>query len=247
MLLSWRSRHLRVGMGPDRIILTGAPAIEVPEGDGGWQAALPALEEALAGKKGAEASVVLADAFARYVLLPWNDTLKTPEQWLALARHRFAGLHGERAAEWEVKVSETAPGGPRLACAIDRELLESLKNRFSSHGIALTSVQPFLVAAYNRIRRSVGAGSCWVVVEERGRLTLVLIQRGTWLAIRSRRCDARWRLVLPEILERESAFLGVSEPCTRVIVCAQAGFDTEMHENWRAHALSYRDLALAVD
>ena len=246
MLLSWRSRHLRVGMGPDRIILTGGPAIEVPEGDGGWQAALPALDEALAGKTGAEASVVLADAFARYVLLPWNETLKTPEQWLALARHRFAGLHGERAAEWEVKVSETAPRGPRLACAVDKELLGALKAKFSSSSIVLASVQPFLVAAYNRIHKSVGDGSCWVVVEERGRLTLVLIQRGAWLAIRSRRCDARWRLVLPEILERESAFLGVSEPCTRVIVCAQAGFDTEMHQNWRAHALSYRDLALAV-
>ena len=247
MLLSWRSRHLRVGMGPDRIILTGAPAVEVPDGDGGWHAALPALAQALEGRKSAEASVVLADAFARYVLLPWNETLKTPEQWLALARHRFSGLHGERAAEWDVKVSETAPKGPRLACAVDLELINKLKEQFLAAGILLVSVQPFLVAAYNRIHKSVGNGSCWVVVEERGRLTLVLIQRGAWLAIRSRRCDGRWRLVLPEILERESAFLGVSEPCTRVIVCAQAGFDTEMHQNWRAHALSYRDLALAVD
>ena len=79
------------------------------------------------------------------------------------------------------------------------------------------------------------------------RLTLVLIQRGAWLAIRSRRCDERWRIVLPEILERESAFLGLSEPCTRIVVCAQNGFDTQMHERWRAHALSYRDLALATD
>ena len=44
MLLLLRSRHLRVGMGPDRILLTGASAVEVPGGDGGWRAALPALE-----------------------------------------------------------------------------------------------------------------------------------------------------------------------------------------------------------
>lgn len=247
MLLSWRSKHLRIGLGPDRILVSGAKAIDVPQGDGGWRAALPALDPVLAERKGAEASVVLADAFARYVLLPWNETLKSAEQWLALARHRFAGLHGARAAEWEVKVSETAPGGARLACAIDKELLEQMKGKFSAAELRLVSVQPFLVAGYNRIRASVGGGSCWVVVEERGRLTLVLIQRGAWLAIRARRCDERWRIVLPEILERESAFLGLSEPCTRVIVCAQNGFDTKLHEHWRAHALSYRDLALSAD
>jgi hypothetical protein len=111
------------------------------------------------------------------------------------------------------------------------------------------SVQPFLVAAFNRMRsgilNQIGNSTCWLVVEEPNRLTLALIQRGAWVAIRSRRSDERWRLVLPEILEREGAFLGLDEPCTRVIVCAQGEFDPEMHDAWRAHAMSYRDLALA--
>lgn len=246
MSLLWPKKHLRIGLGPDRIMVAGAKAIEVPAADGGWESPLKILPELIRPHSG-EASIVLADQFVRYVLLPWNETLKTAEQWLALAKHRFAGLHGARAAEWEVKVSETAPAGARLACAVDRALINALQKQFLSSQIHLVSVQPFLVAAYNRIRATVGNGSCWVVVEERARLTLVLIQRGAWLAIRSRRCDERWRLALPEILEREGAFLGVSEPCTRVIVCAQNGFDTEMHDNWRAHALSYRELALAVE
>jgi hypothetical protein len=246
--LSWRRKHLRIGFGPDRIMVAGARPVELPPGDGGWEAPLEALGGVLSKWKDGEASVVLADQFVRYALLPWNETLKSTEQWLALARRRFAGLHGAaRAAEWEVKVTETAPAGPQLSCAVDRALVNGLTHKFSAQGIKLASVQPFLVAAYNRIRATVGNGSCWVVVEERGRLTLVLIQRGAWLAIRSRRCDERWRIVLPEILERESAFLGLSEPCTRVIVCAQNGFDTQMHEQWRAHALSYRELALATD
>jgi hypothetical protein len=239
---------LRIGLGPDRIMVAGAKAIDVPEADGGWESPVQALQGIVSAVKNGEVSIVLADQFVRYVLLPWNETLKTREQWQALAKHRFAGLHGAaRAAEWELEVSETAPQGPRLACAVDRALINALKKQFLSRQIQLVSVQPFLVAAYNRIRATVGNGSCWVVVEERGRLTLVLIQRGAWLAIRSRRCDERWRIVLPEILERESAFLGLSEPCTRVVVCAQNGFDTQMHERWRAHALSYRDLALATD
>ena len=247
MSLLWPKKHLRIGLGPEQIMAAGAKALEVPGGDGGWEMPLQVLAKMLPERKAAEASIVLADQFVRYVLLPWNETLKTPEQWLALARHRFAGLHGARAADWEVKVSETAPAGPRLACAVDRGLVEKLSSLFAGSQVKLVSVQPFLVAAYNRIRRTVGNGSCWVVVEERGRLTLVLIHRGAWLAIRSRRCDERWRIVLPEILSRESAFLGFSEPCTRVVVCAQSGFDTQMHDKWRADALSYRDLALATD
>ena len=247
MSLLWPKKHLRIGLGPDRVMVAGAKAIEVPEADGGWESPLKILPELIKPHSG-EASIVLADQFVRYVLLPWNETLKTHEQWQALAKHRFAGLHGAaRAAEWKVEVSETAPAGARLACAVDRSLVENLASLFTANGLKLVSVQPFLVAAYNRIRATVGNGSCWVVVEERGRLTLVLIRRGAWLAIRSRRSDERWRIVLPEILERESAFLGLSEPCTRVVVCAQNGFDTQMHERWRAHALSYRDLALATD
>ena len=130
---------------------------------------------------------------------------------------------------------------------MDRALIGELAEVFVKANLRLVSVQPFLVAAFNRIRKSVGNGSCWIVVEEPGRLTLALIQRGMWVAIRGRRADKGWRNVLPEILERESAFLGLSQPVTRVIVCAQGEFDTEMYDAWRTEALAYRDLALAAE
>jgi len=245
--LSWlRKKPLRIGLGAKRIMLSGAKALELESGDD-WRGAVAALPEMLKAHRGVEASVVLADQFARYALLPHTDAVKTPAQWLALARHRFSALHGAIAAEWEVKVTETAPLGARLACAVDRELIEQLAGVFVASSVKLVSVQPFLVAAFNRIRQTVGNGSCWIVVEEPGRLTLALLQRGAWVAIRSRRSDERWRMVLPEILERESAFLGLDQPCTRVIVCAQGEFefDSAMQETWRAQSLSYRDLALA--
>ena len=245
MSLSWlRKKPVRISLGAKRIIVSGGKTVELQSGDD-WRGALDALPEILKAHKGAEASVVLADQFARYALLPHNDAVKSADQWLALARHRFGALHGAIAAEWEVKVTQTAPLGARLACAIDRELVESLVACFVGEGVRLISVQPFLVAAFNRIRKTVGNGSCWIVVEEPGRLTLALLQRGAWVAIRSRRSDDRWRVALPEILERESAFLGLDEPCTRVVVCAQGEFDPEMHDAWRAEAVSYRELALA--
>ena len=92
--------------------------------------------------------------------------------------------------------------------------------------------------------RRIGCLSCALAL-----LTTVITgqQRGEWLAIRARRSDERWRGLLPEILERETAFLGLAQPCTRVIVCAQGTFDVELHNNWRAHAMSYRELALAAE
>jgi len=247
--LLWRKKPLRIGLGPDSIIVSGSrePVRVHGEGAGDWRSALAALPEVLKSHRNEDAAVVLADQFVRYALLPWNAALKSEAEWAALAQHRFAALHGAPAAEWQVKVTETAPHGARLACAVERELIAGLAERFVAGGVRLHSVQPFLVAAFNRIRKTVGNGSCWIVVEERGRLTLALIQRGAWLAIRARRSDERWRNLLPEILERETAFLGLAEPCTRVIVCAQGSFDVELQDNWRAHSLSYRELALATE
>lgn len=246
MSLLWRNKELRIGLSPERVFVSGARTIELPAGDGGWQAPVQALPEILKGKSGL-ASVVLADQFVRYALLAHNETLKSDDQWAALARHRFSVLHGPRAEEWEVKVAATAPCGARLACAVDRALLDGLVRAFEKSAARLAVVQPFLVAAFNRIRRRVGNGSCWIVVEETGRLTLALIQRGAWVAIRARRSDSHWRRVLGEILERESAFLGLSQPITRVIVCAQGAFDAELENDWRAEAIDYRELALSKE
>jgi hypothetical protein len=244
----WRNRELRVGLSPERIFVSGAKSVELPVGDGSWTAALEALPEVLKGRNGL-ASVVLADQFVRYALLPHNEALKSADEWSALARHRFSVLHGPRADEWDVKLAQTAPSGARLACATDRTLLEGLANVFVKSNLRLASVQPFLIAAFNRIRRRVGSGSCWIVVEEPGRLTLALFLKGVWVAIRSRRCDnggdAGWRSGLKELIERESAFLGLEESCTRVIVCAQGAFEAIEQEDFRLHALNYQELAVA--
>lgn len=249
MSLLWRSRKQRIGLCSDRLLLARNRHVAVPPSADAaeWRAAADALPAVLKDFRSCEVSLVIADQFVRYVLLPWNAALKSAEQWMALARHRLTSIHGAAAAGWEVRLSETAPAGPRLACAVDRELVEALAEKCVAAQVRLTSVQPFLVAGFNRIRAHIGNGSCWLVVEEPGRLTLAFIQRGVWLAIRSRRVDARWRVLLPEIIERESAFLALSEPCTRVIVCAQGAFDTAPYEAWHTQAVSYPELALAWD
>jgi hypothetical protein len=258
----WRN-HLRIGLCADRLLLAEyrrglkpskaqqralpvQPSASGPE----WRAAVDALAEVFAQANRPETSIVLADQFVRYVLLAPNDALKSHEEWLALARHRFGAIYGPSAAAWDVKVTETSPMGPRIACALERELLEELAAKATAAGAALVSVQPFLVAAFNRLnektRKLLGDGTCWLVVEEPGRLTLALLLRGVWTAIRSRRIDTRWQMVLPQILERESAFLGLDKPCTSVVACTQGEFDAAMVEDFRAHSVDYGALATAM-
>jgi hypothetical protein len=253
----WRN-HLRISLCADRLVLATydrglrggkakprvVPLQPLADGEE-WRPALEALPQVLAGLHNHDVSVVVADQFVRYTLLPWNAALKNETQWLALARHRLAAVHGPAAAEWEVRLTDTAPSGPRLACAVDRALVSETAAKFSAAKARLVSLQPFLVAAFNRIRNTIGGGSCWLVVEEPGRLTLAFIQRGTWIAVRSRRVQAGWRTALPELIERESAFLALPEACSRVIVCAQDSFDTAMHESFRTQAVDYRELATA--
>jgi hypothetical protein len=234
---------VRIGLCPDRLVVSRRhrglrPAVaqqqivagEPPSGAAPWQPSVDALPSALVLASGRpEVTVVLSNHFVRYALLPWIPALKTDDEWLALARHRLALVHGQTAEDWVVRCSETAPRGTRVACAVDRALIEALDQKITDHGGALVSVQPYLMAAFNHIRAAIGGESGWVVIQEPGRLTLALIQEGNWTALRSRgfrRADDNWRAMLPEILQRESAVLGLEQPCSRVLVYTPEAFET---------------------
>jgi hypothetical protein len=246
--------HLRIGVCPDRLIVAGysrglRPALarrqliplEPADDPSGWQRAVAALPAALAELQPGrgEVTLVLSNHFVRYALLPWNKGLRTRAEWDAFARHRLAAVHGSAVESWDLRLTETGPRGPRIACAVEHALLDALDAALEPSGAALVSVQPYLMAAFNRVRRELGNTDCWLVVEEPGRLTLALIERGSWRAIRSRRVDERWRHSLGEILERESAVLGLEHPCTQVAICSHEEPDPEL-----GSTLTLRDLTL---
>src|SRR5262249_6070424 len=196
--------------------VTRDAASDVPN----WRVAVDALPAALAPSAAMrpEVTVILSNHFVRYDLLSWNAALKTDEEWMALARHPVTSVHGQPAEGWALSVSITTPRGPRLVSACDRALLDALDARIRSTGASLVAIQPHLMTVFNRIRPPVGTRSCWLVIDEPGRATVALIQRGAWHAIRSRGIDGREPGTLAEMLERESAILGPDRPCTQVFV-----------------------------
>ena len=135
MSLLWRNQ-LRISLCAERLVLradkskTSLVPVQVDPNDLEWRSAVAAVPPVLAAHKNHDVHVVIADQFVRYALLAWNAQLKTEAQWMTLARHRLASVHGAAAAEWEIKLTQTAPNGPRLACAVDRALIDELAAKF---------------------------------------------------------------------------------------------------------------------
>lgn len=216
MSLSWLERA-RLGLCPERIVLRRrgkeqAHRVTPLEGAPAWRAAVDALPGALGERAPRRLDVILSHHFVRYALLPWSEALRTEAAWLAYARHRLAELHGAPLEGWALRVSASAPRGARIACATEQALLDALRGKLAQRGVRATSVQPHLMAAFNRERRALRGASCWLVVEEAGRLALACFERGAWTALRVRRAGARRSEALPLLLQRESALLGRERP-----------------------------------
>lgn len=233
---------LTIGIAPDRLSVAaqaggfgrGSPTaagkagtlkVEIARDLSDWRPAVEALPAAIAlsGLHKPEVTVVVSSHFVRYVLLPANEALTKDEEWLSLARHRLAAIHGPAAAEWRVRVS-AADAGVRVASAADPALIEEMRARMDDTGAALVSVQPNLMASFNALRKDLGEEACWLVIRSLASLTMALLEQGTWRAIRTRRIEDQWKTPIPEILERESALLALPAPYARSVLYQQEDF-----------------------
>jgi hypothetical protein len=231
--------QLKIGLGPDRLLLAGhgrgfqkaagkngMMSVEASRGLADWRAAVEALPAAISMSElhRPEVTVVLSNHFVRYALLPANTALRKDEEWLAFAHHRLAAVHGPAMGEWTLRVSASGPDGSRVVSAAESALIEEVRAKTAECGAKLVSLQPNLMASFNAVRKDVGRESCWLAIRETGRLTLALLERGTWRAIRTRRVDDGWRMPLQEILERESALLALPQPYTRAVLFMKEDF-----------------------
>lgn len=264
----WRDQ-LRVALCPDRLVIAGykrglRPRLSKTEivplfSEGNsfskknkeqrWRPAVDALAAAIAPmvRDKPAVTVILSNHFVRYDLLQWNVALKTDDEWLALARHRLVSIHGQPAEDWSLCVTATSLRGPRLVSATDRALLDAVESEVASTGAAVTAIQPHLMTVYNRIRPPVGARSCWLVIDEPGRSTLAFIQKGAWHAIRSRGTDEAQPAPLADLLERESAILGLDQPCSQVYMHSDAEGDASTFGRYEVRDVTLANSALVRD
>lgn len=149
-------------------------------------------------------TVVLSNHLVRYAVVPWSDALGSAAEEEAYVRHHFVRIHGERAKGWAVRASPDA-GGVRLASAVDAPLIISIKRSFEGSKAKLVSIQPALMAAFNRARKDIPRAGAWLVLAEAGR-ACVALYAGGWRAVQNAR--GAWE----EVLERERLRIGGALP-----------------------------------
>lgn len=206
-----------------------------------WQAALQALETVLpACADGKTAATVwLSNHFSRYAVVPWRAELADDKEDLSFARHCFTKVYGKSAQQWQLRLSQEAPAMPRLACAVDAELIDAVRRVFDVACVSLRSIQPHLMAAFNRSRGRLRQRSAWLALLEPGNLCLALLNDGQWSRVRSLRTVRSWREELPQMLDRE-AYLADDPAVPHVVYVwnVEVG-DTALPEiaPWQLHAL----------
>jgi len=220
----WRD-ELRVVLAPEQVVLVRLgwaltkrgliPRLEeksvvdcapTAAGDAAWDAPLNTLEVEMPRllARRTVAQVILSNHFVRYTLMPWSETLSNAAEDVAYARHCFRQLYGADAEQWELRLSPERAGLPRLVSAVDARLLAALRGVFERNGVALASIQPRLMAAYNNSRLTLKNSSAWFALLEPGCLCLALLQDGRWASVRTMRIGSDWRDTLSRALEREA-------------------------------------------
>jgi len=171
-------------------------AAQVP---GLWQ---DALKEVLAGWTRADLTVVLSNRLVRYVVVPRTAGVSGDAEEATLARHHFTRLHGERSRDWDVRYDRETG----LASAIDKSLIEELKNL-----VRLRSLQPYLMAAFNRLRSRIPAEGAWIVLPEAQATCVALYAKGAWTGVSVSRATGN------EAIERERMRMGSAQAPSTVL------------------------------
>ena len=163
-------------------------------------------EQALdAAQLSGRVTVVLSNQLVRYAIVPWSNALGSAAEEEAYVRHHFVRVHGERAKSWSVRASPDRDG-VRLASAVDAGLVENVRAAFAQNSKAkLVSIQPALMAAFNRARKDIPRAGAWLVLAEAGR-ACVALYAGGWRAVQNAR--GAWE----EVLERERLRVGGALP-----------------------------------
>lgn len=164
----------------------------------------------------ARISLTVSDRFVRLLLLRPSESLRADSDWNGFAAHRFAEVFGGEMHSWHVRIASAAAGVPRLACALDPSILESLSAALASGGMKLISLQPHFVRRFNALRGAIGKSPAWIVNHEPGGVVIGLLANGEWRLVRQRRVESDWLDRLPGLLQREADLAGLSAPATNV-------------------------------
>lgn len=207
-------------VGPDRVVLARRAGwrrppqvvaqVECATPTG--KSALAALTELLARPEvgRGELTIVLSNHFVQYVLLPWRAEVSRPSELAAYAGILFDETYGNDAGGREILIGAERAGSARIAAGIDTTLLQGLRNAVAGSALKLASIQPYLSAAFDRVRRTVGSRDFMFVLAEPARSCVLVATGGRWRSLRNTATGAKPH-ELAHLIEREAQLAGLAD------------------------------------
>lgn len=207
-MLPLRRSELTITLSPQQLLLdNGREPLMLsclPSSDTAWSAPMAVLENLIKQVPWDRGNVtlILSNHFVRYMVVPWNDMLLRPNEQKPYLQHLFNETYGELASRFELRLNPASPGKARLACAIDRTLLERLRGLLDQKPLHLISLQPWLMHHFNSQRRHIGRAGGWFVTVEHGIIGILGCRDSDWRIARTIRCGQHWPQELRTALER---------------------------------------------
>ncbi|WP_151898804.1 hypothetical protein [Oceanisphaera profunda] len=153
-----------------------------------WLAATEALTyllEQVPSQRKSELCILVSNHFIRYCLLPWSEQIDSLRELKSYAEICFEEIYGSLGNEWHFRFSPQASGQDRLAAAMPAALIAGLQQSANDRGWRLRSIQPYLMAAFNRFANALPTQDFLFILAEPKRSTLLLAQSGHWSHVRS--------------------------------------------------------------
>lgn len=204
---------------------------EPVQGESMWESALRQLEEKLGDAAGTELAVTLSNHFVRYVALPPQAEITSPEEVKSYATFRMREVYAERVDSWVLSVSEWTPVNGAVCAAIPRDLMAQLEEMALRYQFRLKEIEPYLASAYDRWQKLLSGNKIYFVVIETGRICIALLINGTWHSIRNQRILQNVADELLAALDQEAVLSGNKEAVELIHLFAPEHPDLTLPEN----------------
>jgi hypothetical protein len=235
----WWREQVRAGLAPDAVVLrrwsrgpsrrerdTRKFEVTAAQGVAPWQSALHAFAASAAtlGWRNVDLHVVLSSHLVRYLVLPQINNLNDDDA-LVYAGHELQAVYGDCAQSWIACLNRAAPGGPHVAAATERGLVEQLESQAALLGMRLCSVRPVMSAAIDALPPHERNLNALLVVIESGRLCVARFEQGNCVQVRTAGYMLDPAAALLTLLEQDALSAGVDVRKWKIHVQSAAPFD----------------------
>ena len=212
---------------PHERVSNTMPCAAPEHGESAWQPAIRVLQALLKQKdiSNTSATVLLSNHFVRYQLIKAQPDLSGHDEEQAFVRFSFAEVYGDEVNRWQLRWGSGLQLSPQVASAIDNALIEQIETTLNNAAVKLSSLQPYLMAAFNYVRKLVDTSPHWFVLVEPGKACAGFMHGGDWQLLHTSRLSADWASDLPRVLGREFQMVGPIGERRQMIVCLPGYID----------------------